>query len=181
MRVNQTDYLRLCVFVVLFLIVLANGCSETTNQTVQPLPTLSADEVVDLDIVMGQLVFVPAYSEIISISPNMQLSTTLAVHNTDLNHSIIVKSVRYYDTDGNLVREFVDAPVQLNPLATAGFVIRADDNSGGWGANFLVEWVSEEPVYEPVIEAVMVSSRGTEGISFISEGRVVSEQQAETP
>jgi len=160
------------------LIALLAGCSEPSAQAILPAPTLSADEVVDLNIVTGQLVFVPAYSEVISVpSPALQLSTTLAIHNTDPDDSIVVISVRYYNTDGDLVREFIDSPSELKPLATTGFVIPSDDTSGGWGANFLVEWVAEEPVYEPVIEAVMVSTRGTEGVSFISEGRVVSEQR----
>jgi len=161
------------------LVVLMAACSDqNTNPAIPPAPTLSADAVVDLQVVTGQVVFIPAYSEVISIpSPGLQLSTTLAIHNTDPDDPIIVTSVRYYDTDGNLVREYVDSPSELRPLATTGFVVPADDNSGGWGANFLVEWVAEQPVYEPVIEAVMVSTRGTEGVSFISEGRVVSEQR----
>lgn len=174
--VPTADSLR--ILACLWLVFIAAGCAETPNRVIPALPTLSASEVVDLRIVTGQLVFVPAYSEIISLSnPALRLATTLAVHNTDLNHPIIVKSVRYYDTDGHLIRDFIDAPVQLNPLATTGFVISADDASGGWGANFLVEWVASEPVYEPVIEAVMVSTRGTEGVSFISPGRVISEQR----
>ena len=166
-------------FMVIPAFVLA-GCGEpaASSQVIEALPTLSPSEVVDLNIVTGQVVFVPAYSEIISVSgPPLQLSATLAIHNADLDNTIIVRSVRYYNTDGDLVREFVDSPTELKPLATTGFVIRADESEGGWGANFLVEWGAESPVYEPVIEAIMVSSRGTEGVSFISEGRVVSEQR----
>ncbi|MBI5667136.1 MAG: DUF3124 domain-containing protein [Chloroflexi bacterium] len=158
--------------------LLIAGCGQTVTPAVPAAPTLSADQLADLNIVTGQLVFVPAYSEIVSdSSPNLRLSTTLAVHNTDTDDTIIIRSVRYYDTDGDLVREFIDTPIQLQPLATAGFFVPTDDTTGGWGANFLVEWVAEKPVYEPVIEAVMVSSRGTEGVSFISPGRVISEQQ----
>jgi hypothetical protein len=160
------------------LIVFMAGCGAPPNAVIPPAPTLPANEAGDLHIVTGQLVFVPAYSEVILVSsPALQLSTTLAIHNTDPEHAIIIQSVRYYNTDGELVREFIESPSELKPLATTGFVIPSDDTSGGWGANFLVEWVAEEPVYEPVIEAVMVSTRGTEGVSFISEGRVVSEHR----
>lgn len=155
------------------------GCSGSpqSGQVAQGFPTLSPTEIVDLHIVTGQLVFVPAYASIISVTgPPLELSVTLAIHNADPNNVIIVKSVRYYDTDGNLVRDFVESPTLLKPLATTGFVIPASEGVGGWGANFLVEWGAEKPVYEPVIEAIMVSSRGTEGVSFISEGRVLSEQ-----
>ena len=161
----------------ILLSLLTVGCGQVASQVIPPAPTLSAAEVVDLQIVTGQLVFVPAYSEVISVpSPALQLSTTLAIHNTDLERPIIIKSVRYYNTDGELVREFIDSPSELKPLATTGFVIPSEDTSGGWGANFLVEWGAEQPVYEPIIEAVMVSTRGTEGVSFISAGRVISEQ-----
>lgn len=174
---------KLTGFVAIAVVMLAGilsgcGAASPSNQTIQTLPTLSPTEIVDLNIVTGQLVFVPAYSEVISISgPPLKLSATLAIHNTDPNNTIIVKSVRYYNTDGDLVREFIDSPTQLKPLATTGFVIRSEEGEGGWGANFLVEWGAEIPVYEPVIEAIMVSSRGTEGVSFISVGRVVSEQR----
>lgn len=166
------------VMVVLMPILAGCGTSSSSNASVQALPTLSPNDIVDLNIVTGQIVFVPAYSEVISVSgPALQLSATLAIHNTDPDDPIIVKSVRYYNTEGDLVRELIDSPTQLKPLATTGFVIRSDEGEGGWGANFLVEWGAESPVYEPVIEAIMVSSRGTEGVSFISEGRVVSEQR----
>lgn len=167
--------LRLCGL--LFASLLFAGCGQAVAPAIPSAPTLSADQLVDLDIVTGQLVFVPAYSEIVSdSSPTLRLATTLAIHNTDIDDPIIIQSVRYYDTDGDLLREFISSPVQLRPLATAGFFVPTDDTTGGWGANFLVEWVAEKPVYEPVIEAVMVSSRGTEGVSFISQGRVISEQ-----
>jgi len=166
---------RLMVLLTLLSLV---ACDTAPSQLASPLPTLSSHELVDLNIVMGQTVFVPAYSEIFYGSTNdlLELTATLAIHNSDPDDLILITSVRYYDTDGNLVREFVTAPVQLNPMATTGFVIDGSDTPAGWGANFLVEWGAEHPVYEPVIEAVMVSRRGTEGVSFISPGRVVSEQ-----
>jgi hypothetical protein len=134
-----------------------------------------------LQIVTGQQVFVPAYSEIAlaDAENTIDLTVTLAIHNTDLEQAIIIRSVRYYDTSGQLVEEFVQSPVSLAPLATTGFVVPAGTSPGGWGTNFIVEWGAESPVYEPVIEAVIVSRRGTEGISFISPGRVISEISAE--
>jgi hypothetical protein len=166
---------RFVSLLMLFMLALV-GCQPAAAPTAQPLATVPVESLPDLHIVTGQTVFVPAYSEIIAVKPALQLYVTLAVHNTDLKHPIIIKSVRYYNTNGELVRDFVQSPTQLNPMATTGFTI--DDDTGGWGANFLVEWGAEEPVYEPVIEAIMVSRRGTEGVSFISLGRVVSEQTA---
>jgi hypothetical protein len=145
--------------------------SSSTAGNIQPI----ADRT--LHIVTGQTIYVPAYSEVFFGSTNqtMDLTVTLAIHNTDLDTPIIVQSVRYFDTDGALVQDYVADPVELDPLATIGFVIPDSDTTGGWGANFIVEWGAEQAVYEPIIEALMVSSQGTHGISMISEGRILSE------
>lgn len=174
---------RIWIALLAFLIVLLAACSPPpAAQGLNPLPTLSVTDIADLDIVSGQTVFVPAYSEIFfgSAENAMALTATLAIHNADPDDPIIVQSVRYYDTDGNLVREFVEQPTRLGPMATVGFVVAAGEVRGGWGTNFLVEWVADRPVYEPVVEAVMISNRGTEGVSFISEGRVVSEKRGDS-
>ena len=125
------------------------------------------------------MVYVPAYSEIFfgQGERTTELGVTLAIHNTDLGESIILQSVRYYDTDGQPVQTCVDEPVSVAPLATTGFLVEDEDTTGGRGANFIVEWVAEHPVHEPIIEAIMVSTRGTQGISIISPGRVISQAE----
>jgi hypothetical protein len=164
-------------YFLLLVLLFAGACTAGVPSKSDSLPTLDPVDVVDLNIVTGQTVFVPAYAEIAAVSEErrLQLTVTLAIHNTDLSNPIVIRSVKYYDTNGNLLREFIQTPVSLNPMATVGFVVDTDEPDGGWGSNFLVEWGAEQPVYEPVIEAVMVSSRGVEGVSFISPGRVVSQ------
>ena len=151
--------------------------SQPESVTTRPLQPVTAR---NLQIVTGQTIYVPAYSEIFygTSTRTVQLAVTLAIHNTDVDSPIIIQSVRYYDTDGSLLREYVNEPVEISPLATTGFVVESEDTSGGWGANFIVEWGAEEPVYEPVVEAVMISTGGN-GISMISTGRVVSQTRAE--
>lgn len=127
---------------------------------------------------MGQTVYVPVYSHIYHYNSQDQvvnLSATLSIRNTDLTNSIIITSVRYYDTDGQLIRQDVESPVELKPLTSADFFIAADDTSGGSGANFIVEWVAEKTVYEPVIEAVMISTSSSQGISFVSPAKVLKQ------
>jgi hypothetical protein len=99
----------------------------------------------------------------------------LSIRNTDSDHPIVVTSVRYYDSDGKLLRRYVEQPVQLAPLASKDYVVEEGDLSGGSGANFIVEWNAETPVALPVIEAVMISTVSTQGISFLSMGRVIKE------
>jgi len=152
-----------------------SGVLPTSQPVIQPVSARN------LQIVTGQRVYVPAYSQVL-LNPEgaaLELAVTLAIHNTDAQHPLIIREVSYYNTEGDLVRNYISEPVQLPPLATTGFVVASEDQSGGWGANFIVEWGAEQPVYEPVIEAVMVSTRGTQGISLISPGRVLTQTSAE--
>jgi uncharacterized lipoprotein YehR (DUF1307 family) len=163
-------------------IVLASCGTQTTSQRQQSEikheTSLRAVTLDKIKVVMGQTVYVPIYSQIYhhnSQNHAMNLSATLSIRNTDLTNSIIITSVRYYDTDGQLMRQDVKSPVELKPLASTDFFIAADDTSGGSGANFIVEWVAEKRVYEPVIEAVMISTSSNQGISFISPAKVLKQ------
>jgi hypothetical protein len=131
--------------------------------------------VQDLDVVSGQTIYVPAYSEVPFTGGRLlDLTVTLAVHNTDPTRPIVLTAVRYYGADGELARDFLPEPRQLGPLASTEFVAESE-RGRGVGTNFIVEWVAEEPVYEPVVEALMINATGNQGVSFISVGRVVSQ------
>ncbi|MEG5042479.1 MULTISPECIES: DUF3124 domain-containing protein [unclassified Microcoleus] len=166
-------------------IVIITSCSDpTTSQRQQPdtkrETSLRAVTLDKTKVVMGQTVYVPIYSHIYHYNSQdqvMNLSATLSIRNTDLTNSIIITSVRYYDTDGKLIRQDIKSPVELKPLASTDFFIAADDTSGGSGANFIVEWVAEKTVYEPVIEAVMISTSSSQGISFVSPAKVLKKHR----
>ena len=89
---------------------------------------------------------------------------------------MILNFVRYYDSAGTLVREYLPEPAELGPLATVEFVIQRVDTVGGPGANFLVQCVGQAEVDEPLIEAVMIGQSGNAGISFTSTGRVIKNE-----
>ena len=158
--------------------VLLAACATDPTGNPNNSPAAADPPVVmqDLDIVSGQTIYVPAYSEVPFTGGGrvIDMTVTLAVHNTDPDSAIILNSVRYYGADGQLVREHLDAPRQLGPLASAEFVVEAE-RGRGVGTNFIVEWVAEEAVYEPVVEVLMLNATGNQGVSFISVGRVVSQ------
>jgi hypothetical protein len=56
-------------------------------------------------------------------------------------------------------------------------IIPRTDNQGGTGANFIVAWGAEDPVFEPVVEAVMISVAGTQKLSLLSLARVLEEKR----
>lgn len=172
------------IAIVIFLTACSSQSSEESQQHVRTQTEKGAVQVeavpVDtLQVAAGQVIYVPAYSEIFfeDTERTWDFAITLAVHNTDFNHPIIVRSVRYFDTNGDFVREYTKEPLRLKPLATTGFVVERSDTLGGVGANFIVEWVAETKVTEPVVEAVMISASGTQGLSLISPGRIISQTE----
>lgn len=127
---------------------------------------------------IGQMVYVPVYSHIYQRDQEktFNLTTTLSIRNADPYRSFIISKVNYYDSKGNLVQKYIDSEVKIAPLASTSYVIEERDLRGGVGANFLVNWKSEEPIIPPVIEAVNISTSNQQGVSFLSVGRVLEER-----
>jgi hypothetical protein len=164
--------------IVTFILILLIGCTSLVAEEKPALPDETI-QVEDLDIATGQIIYVTAYSEIYyATGRTYRLAITLSVHNTDLNHPIVLTSVRYYNTQGQLVKEYTSQPRQLELLEATDFFVDEYDESGGVGANFIVEWVAEQPVYEPAVEAVMIGTVSSLGFSFINPGRVISHTES---
>ena len=58
--------------------------------------------------------------------------------------------------------------------------IKASDRSGGISAGFITEWESDHLCVPPMVEAVMISTASTQGISFSSQARVIEEKRQAT-
>ena len=100
------------------------------------------------------------------------------IRNTDGKHPIQIDAVQYYDSAGQFIRNYLEQPMRLSPMASTAFVVDEDDSAGGVGANFIVAWSSEQQTTKPVVEAVMISAASTQGISFVSVGRVIESYPA---
>lgn len=129
---------------------------------------------------IGQLIYVPAYSHIYYQDQErvINLNVTLSIRNTDGRHPIQLDAVHYYDSAGQFIRNYLEQPIQLNPMASTAFVVDEADSAGGVGANFIVAWRSEQQTTAPVVEAIMISTASTQGISFVSVGRVIENYPA---
>ena len=125
----------------------------------------------------GQTVYVPIYSHIYSGLKGrpFDLAATLSIRNTDPKHAITLMSVKYFDSDGKLVKEYLEKPYELKAMATTRYILTEGDTTGGSGANFLVKWQSKTKVNLPLIEGVMIGTRSGQGISFVSRGQVLRE------
>ncbi len=148
----------------LFLVLMMVGALGSAGQAAE-----------DIKLVRGQTVYVSIYSHIYSGLKGrpFDLAATLSIRNTDPKHPISIVAVKYYDSDGKLVKDYIDAPVKLNVLASTRYVIKEGEKEGGSGANFMVTWKSETDVNPPIIEAVMIGTRSGQGISFVCQGQVI--------
>ena len=159
------------------------GCSfrspdQPLNVNENPSTNTPDNTVSDeLEIVMGQTIYVPIYSHVYHENKNssFDLAATLSIRNTDLNHPLIITKVDYYNSEGKLVKNYLETPITLNALASTDFIVDRTDTSGGSGANFIVEWIAQTKVSEPIVESIMISARSNQGISFISTGKVIGE------
>ena len=127
----------------------------------------------------GQTVYVPIYSHIYSgiKARPFDLAAILSIRNTNLKSLIRLESVKYYDSAGKLVKDYLEAPISLDALASTRYIIAEDDKAGGSGAKFIVIWKSEQPVNPPIIEGVMIGTHSGQGISFVSRGQVITEDR----
>lgn len=125
----------------------------------------------------GQKVYVPVYSHVYQGIKNRpyNLSALLSIRNVDIKNAITVKYVHYYNDEGKVVETFFDKGVTIPPMGTREVHIPERDQKGGSGANFTVRWSSETQVAVPVIQAVMIGTASTQGISFVCEGVVIEE------
>jgi hypothetical protein len=133
----------------------------------------------EIQLSAGQTIYVPIYSHIYSgvKARPFDLAATLSIRNTNLKSSLTLISVRYYDSEGKLVKDYLDSPTTLGALASTRYTITEDDKAGGSGANFIVIWTSKQKINPPIIEGVMIGTHSGQGISFVSRGQVVTEDR----
>jgi len=136
----------------------------------------SAEDKIELS--SGQTVYVAIYSNVFTGPKErpFNLTATLSIRNTDLHNKIDVFSVEYFDNNGQSLKEYTQKPFTLSPLASHHFSIKEKDEAGGFGANFIVRWKAAKEVNPPIIESVMIGAKSGQGISFVSQGKVIAEE-----
>jgi hypothetical protein len=138
---------------------------------------LNATGSAEIAIIEGQTLYVPAYSHIYSRGgePHL-LEVTLSIRNTDPTRSIRIATVQYFDTKGKPVNNYLEGQLELGPMETVEFLVEEQETQGGSGANFIVTWNADEPVYEPIVEAVMIGLSKGHSISFVSPARPLAQR-----
>ncbi|MBC7905372.1 MAG: DUF3124 domain-containing protein [Rhodospirillaceae bacterium] len=131
----------------------------------------------------GQSIYVPVYSHIWHGNldargkpQTLLLSSMLSIRNTDPYDSMTIRSVRYYDTAGKLLKEYMAQPARLGPMASTDVFLEHKDDQGGTGANFVVQWSAERPISTPIVEVVNAYIFGPQSLAFTSPGKVIAEE-----
>ena len=125
----------------------------------------------------GQQIYLPIHGRVSGEDGRpIRLAVNVVVFNADESRPILVTLLRHRDGDGKTVRDYLRAPARLAPKATLDAVLKDADGPGP-AASVLVEWVADRPVTPPIVDAVMIGTVGTQGISFTAHGQVVEDRQ----
>ena len=168
MKINSLSLLGIIIF-------LSACTNQDPNLNEKGEDILEAKETYfpDAKLSHHDTVYVPIYSDIYhkSVYEKFLLTATLSIRNTSLTDSIFINDVDYYDTDGKKVRNYLsDKQLLLRPMQSIEYVIEEDDDVGGSGANFIINWGATTNKVKPIFQGVMISTHGQQGISFITEG-----------
>ncbi|MFD0963778.1 DUF3124 domain-containing protein [Pseudofulvibacter geojedonensis] len=169
-------YLLLLAFL---LLISCNQKNPNLNKSGKDeLQSLELDQNIKLDKIKYQdKLYVPIYSDIYidKQNPKQLLSATLSIRNTSSKDSIFISKINYYNTNGNLVKKFINNLISIPPMATINYVIEEDDDTGGNGANFIVELSSFSKNTKPLIQAIMIGQYSNKSFAFKTDAYSLNE------
>lgn len=167
--------------VIIFISIFCVACYKFENKNADITKTVPTSEKFiphtsdHSDLAYGELVYIPVYSSIYNQYEEnlLHMTAILSIRNISPENSIIITKVEYYDTNGKLIKNYIDHSFSLDKMSSKDFVIPESDLSGGVGANFLVEWKSTIPLAAPIMESIMLGTVGTKAFSFSSRGKKI--------
>lgn len=167
------------VYLLIFPGLLLCACVGNPNVNEEGQDTLESHEIdtlsIDLKSSETTMIYVPVYSDIYVDHQNQKamLAATLSIRNTSFTDTLIVYKIDYYDTNGKMVRSYLETPIGIPQMATINYVIEKRDDTGGPGANFIVELGGIKSSSHAIVEAVMIGEDGNKAFSFMTEGKLI--------
>jgi hypothetical protein len=146
------------------------ACHREKEKTHLPSQVYHLAKVDTAALADKHMVYVPVYSHIYTEdgTSTINLNATLSVRNTSFTDSLYVTDVAYYDSQGKLLKRYLNSTLVLRPMSSVEFVVERTESAGGAGANFVVRWGSQQPGIQPLIQSVMIGT--AQGISFLAAG-----------
>ncbi|HPF51453.1 MAG TPA: DUF3124 domain-containing protein [Draconibacterium sp.] len=163
----------------LLFLLFAGGCrtenSETDLRKSYPSHKYSYVDISASDLNYLETDYVPVYSDIYfqDGTRRFKLTATVSIRNTSMVDSAYVLQATYYDSYGNVLSEYLNSTLLLSPLESIEFVVEEDEQAGGAGANFIVKWGATNYSDQMLIQSVMISTFGQQGMSFMSDSKVI--------
>ena len=158
-----------------FLVLLICSCEQQKEMSsINPINWKKRSATIPVDDSLTEArTYLGIYSEIYSTSEHNthDLTVTVSMRNTSDKDSIYLTKAAYYSTSGELIRTYFDYPIFIKPLETVDIIIEESDDTGGTGANFIFDWLNNNALTDPIFEAIMISTRGQQGLSFTTQGK----------
>ena len=155
------------------------ACTENKHEKIKKRSHPShAYNYVDIDTSSLQYLetdYVPIYSDIYYSNGTKRypLTATISIRNISFIDSAYLLSAVYYDSYGNRLKDYVDSTFLISPLESIEFVVEAEEDIGGAGANFIIEWGATNCSNQLFIQSIMIGTYEQQGISFTSEAKVI--------
>lgn len=163
-------------FTLIFLCFIALSCNETPRELSSTDPIDYQKRSVKTPITdtldVGHT-FLSIYSSVYMRNDREQsdLTVTVSLHNPNRDENVYIDKAVYYNTHGDPIRTYFDHTIFIKPMETVQIVIDGIDKEGGTGANFIFDWKKKPASNEPLFEAVMINTYGSQGLSFVTEGK----------
>ena len=170
------NYIKISFTIILILVL--NSCikqnpnlDETGKDELQ---SHILEHEIDKSIMQyNDIVYIPIYSDIYADKQNQRrlLAATLSIRNTSFADSLFITKIDYFNTEGSLVKKYIQNPISLPPMASINYVIEKEDDTGGSGANFIVAMTAKNKNIKPLIQAIMIGENGeNKGFAFSTDG-----------
>lgn len=160
----------------LSLMLALSGCMESPTGEAKPVVDWQERSTrIPSDSLEAGATYLSVYSQIYSQTEHrtFNLTVTVSLRNTNTADTVYIQSVDYYNTSGEAIRKYIRQPVYIAPMETVEIVIAEDDLQGGTGGNFYFDWLTPVGAQPPFFEAVMISTYGSQGLSFSTQGHPV--------
>ncbi len=162
-----------------FLVLLGCFGACQADRVQQPPPSLDWSQRYSPAALSDTLVrgstYLSVYAQIYSHTAERisNLTVTVSLRNLDRQDTVYVERATYFDTHGQELREYAAQPIFIAPMETLEIIIDEQDAAGGTGGNFVFDWRKAAASAEPLFEAVMISTSGQQGLSFVTQGQKI--------
>ena len=163
------------LFFISLILVILTSCSNNKAPETKHHSNFHSVTVDKSAFEKTEQVYIPIYSDIYYLDSKhtFSLTATLSIRNTSFKDSIYVFAIDYYNSGGEKVRRYNESTMLVKPMESLEFVVENKDDTGGVGANFVVEWGAMSGAQRPYFQGVMIGTTGQQGLSFTTEGIVI--------